>query len=228
MAASAAEGYDPGDIMDPPPPNSPEGHLAMFMPHSDWGQLSGRYRWDMRPPITEETTWDVVVQTDRANEQVTLSWPSLRELPKEYGIVLRDLDANVSRSMRTTSVYSYNSGANGGERHLQVVVSAQRPGAPQIAGFQFVPAKGPGGRGDVLFHVNMDCLVDINIRTITGRLVKSLSRGQHFATGQHSVYWDGRNDWGAVVPNGTYLGQIIARTEQGARSSALNRFVVLR
>jgi len=228
VGPGAADGFDANDIMDPPPPESPEGYLVMFFPHSDWGQFSGQYRWDLRGPITDEKTWDVMVQTNRPNEEVTLSWPNLRELPKECGIVLRDVDANVSRSMRTTTLYRYNSGVNAGARHFQVVVSAQQLAAPQITGFQFVPAKGRGGRGDVLFHVNMDCVVDLSIRNITGRLVKALSKGQQFTAGQHSVYWDGTNDWGAVVPNGTYLGEIVARTEGGERANALSRFVVLR
>ncbi len=228
VAPEAQDDYDPSDILDPPAPQALDGHLALFFPHSQWGERSGNFRCDFRAPGLAEQTWDVLVQTDRPNENVTLTWPSIKEVPKDYGIMLEDLDAQVSRSMRTTVSYTFNSGLTGGDRHLRIHVTSARAGEPRIADFQFVPARGAGAQGEMVFSLNVDAVVDLRIRNIAGRLVRQLARQQQCRAGRQVIPWDGRNEHGNVVPNGIYLGEIAARTEPGARATAIRTFVVVR
>jgi beta-glucanase (GH16 family) len=58
--------------------------------------------------------------------------------------------------------------------------------------------------------------VTLAVYTPTGRLVRSLVRGEVMAAGAHEVVWDGRNESGQVVATGVYL----CRLDAGQRSEA--------
>jgi hypothetical protein len=55
----------------------------------------------------------------------------------------------------------------------------------------------------------MKSLVQIDIYNIKGQLVRSLVDGE-FASGKHSVVWDGTDDGGRSVGSGVYLYRIVA------------------
>jgi len=61
--------------------------------------------------------------------------------------------------------------------------------------------------------------INIEIYNITGRLVKTLKRGDFSYTGKHIAIWDGQNDCGEDVPTGVYLAYI--RTERQQKSLKL-------
>jgi flagellar hook assembly protein FlgD len=42
---------------------------------------------------------------------------------------------------------------------------------------------------------------------VTGRLIKTLAN-REFAAGEHSLFWDGSNEDGQLVPRGVYFYQL--------------------
>jgi flagellar hook assembly protein FlgD len=57
-----------------------------------------------------------------------------------------------------------------------------------------------------------DSEVRIDIFTVSGERVRALYAGA-LAAAEKELVWDGRDDRGAVVPSGVYIG--VARTEHG-------------
>jgi len=51
--------------------------------------------------------------------------------------------------------------------------------------------------------------VGADVFNVAGRRVSRL-QGDHFGAGEHSLRWDGRDNWGARVPSGIYFVQISA------------------
>ena len=65
-----------------------------------------------------------------------------------------------------------------------------------------------------LFSVLNAVEVDVELLTLAGRRVRSLSGGVQ-GTGYHSLQWDGRDEANQLVAPGVYLARIEANTDRG-------------
>jgi hypothetical protein len=218
----AADGYGLEDIMSPPPPRSLQGHLELAFIHEDWDAASGRYLRDLRSPTGELHVWDVVVETDRANELVVVSWPTLTEVPRDVRLTLRDMDAGAVRLMRTSGSYAFNAGPAGAQRHLQVVASRAPAGGLRVDAVTYVPARGTGG--SLEFSVSTAAVVDVMVLNVSGRKVKAVAVGRAVGAGRNAIAWDGRTEAGTMAPDGPYVARITARTDDGGRYTATHAF----
>jgi hypothetical protein len=218
----AADGYGLEDVMSPPPPRSPQGHLDIAFVHDDWDAASGRYLRDLHPPARASHVWDVVVETDRANETVLVTWPDLAEVPKDVQLTLRDLDTGAVRLMRTSGSYSFSSGPGGAQRHLQVAAGAAPGSDLRIDAVAYAP--GRGGQGTLEFRVSVAAVVDVQVLNVGGRQVRSVVAGKALGAGRNAVVWDGRSDSGAAAPDGMYIAKITARTADRAQCTATHVF----
>jgi len=77
-------------------------------------------------------------------------------------------------------------------------------------------------------NLNSDLNVEVKVYTITGRLIKVINSNninQRFVT----IDWDGRDDDGDLIANGTYLYKLIVKTTDGQYSrSILGKLAVIR
>ena len=90
----------------------------------------------------------------------------------------------------------------------------------------FVPDEGSTTIGFVLPEV---ARVDIELFTITGDLIKTVTANDYRAAGAHqSDTWNGRNDGGREVVPGTYYCRITARYDSGRTESYRRKVAVLR
>jgi hypothetical protein len=80
------------------------------------------------------------------------------------------------------------------------------------------------------FNLPEAAVIDLEIFTITGDLVRTLAEGAHLAVGPHDddFTWDGKNGAGQMVVPGTYLCRIRAEYESGATGETLRRLAVIR
>jgi hypothetical protein len=58
---------------------------------------------------------------------------------------------------------------------------------------------------NIRFAIHEEGPVDLAIYDLSGRLVRTLLSGDQFATGEHSLPWDGRSDTGKALASGTYI-----------------------
>ncbi|MCJ7935121.1 MAG: type IX secretion system sortase PorU [Chryseobacterium sp.] len=93
----------------------------------------------------------------------------------------------------------------------------------------------------VQFEHNCDDILDVNVQiyTITGRLVRTLSQAvvaepflQGFRTPRQAIEWDGRDDFGATVAKGTYIFKIFAKSQNQEKckgsATAVEKMVLLK
>lgn len=93
----------------------------------------------------------------------------------------------------------------------------------------------------VQFEHNCDDILDVNVQiyTITGRLVRTLSQAvvaepflQGYRTPRQAIEWDGRDDFGATVAKGTYIFKIFAKSQNQEKckgsATAVEKMVLLK
>lgn len=129
----ATDGYDSGiDIPKPPAPQS--NFIEVFFPHAGWSAVLGnRYMRDIRAlkSLDEDSEqWDFSVNTDKVNQEVTLTFTEFLTIPSEYDITLVDISGETEQDLRQNPVYTYNSG-QGGEKDFYLIIGYQ-PTPPQI------------------------------------------------------------------------------------------------
>lgn len=210
VAADAAAVYDAHDRAQPP--RAPiDGYLEINFPHEDWGRFADRYRSDVRSRQAAQT-WEFEVDSDQAAGTIELSWPSLgAALPANLQVVLTDRATGQRKSMRHAASWSY--AADGNPHAFAIEVSRQADRAT-IGQLGFVA--GRGGTGSVSYTLSGPMSVTLEIRGGGGgRLVRRLVRGESRAEGNASEAWDGRDEQGRPVPNGTYTIQMIGVDELG-------------
>ncbi len=169
--------------------------------------------------------WEAVVTTSLPNTQVTVAAPDLSSVPADYAVVLTDKDTGKKTHLRTSSGYTFTSGADGAARHL-VLEIVPRAQCTLLSGVG-VQQSGPGGVV-VTFQLNGPAAVTAEVRNIAGRLVRRLVTDRAETAGTHSVSWNLTNSTGSAVPRGTYLVVLEARTEDGQQTKAVRPFSVNR
>ncbi len=93
----------------------------------------------------------------------------------------------------------------------------------------------------IQFEHNCDDILDVNVQiyTITGKLVKTISQTvvaepflQGYRTPMRAIEWDGKDDFGDAVGKGTYIFKIFARSQNQEKckggATAVEKMVLLR
>ncbi|MCX7597762.1 MAG: hypothetical protein N2512_02695, partial [Armatimonadetes bacterium] len=169
--------------------------------------------------------WELVCKTDQPNVQVTISAPDLSRVPKEYAVVLTDVDTGKKTYLRTSAGYTFTAGPDGAERRL-VLEIVPRSGAALVT--SVVVAQAGAGRVAVMYTLSAPAAVTAEVMNIAGRPVKRLAVDRAEAAGTHTLSWDLTNTAGSLVPRGTYLISVVARTEDGQQVKAVRPFAVSR
>lgn len=224
LDSSAQDGFDTRDV-DMPPAVGGRGGLRLAIAHNDWGTNSGYYLRDIRGAAARGGSWYVESACEDANQDVTLRW-NLRQAPADVQFTLVDLQTGVRRRMRTTTAYSYNTGAVGGVRAFQVLAERRSPGSLAVPMMTATPTRGRSVT--VAFWLTEAATVEVLIESPTGRRVRTLATGLAGAVGQNTVGWDGRDDQGRPVPAGQYRCRVLVHTDDGQQVVAERIVVVSR
>jgi hypothetical protein len=80
----------------------------------------------------------------------------------------------------------------------------------------------------VTFALASAAEVDAHVLNIAGRPVSRLCRARPCEPGTNTLLWNAQSDSGLPVPNGTYLVEVMARTQDGAQGRALTRVLIRR
>ena len=86
-----------------------------------------------------------------------------------------------------------------------------------------------GRQGAVVTYVlSAEAQVRARVMNIAGKPIRTLTRNATAAAGSNTLMWNLASDLNTRVPNGCYLVQIEASTQDGQRASALQTIVVER
>jgi hypothetical protein len=64
-----------------------------------------------------------------------------------------------------------------------------------------------GGDAKISFGITRKERVELKVYDVTGRLIKTLAN-REFTAGEHTLFWDGSNEDGQLVPRGVYFYQL--------------------
>jgi hypothetical protein len=88
---------------------------------------------------------------------------------------------------------------------------------------------GTDGYTTIAFNLSEDAVVDLEVFTITGELVKKILSGERRECGTHQdVTWSGLNGAGATVFTGTYFCRITARYTSGRTETFSRKISMVR
>jgi len=223
VSSRASDLYDASDVERPP---SHKDYVAISFPHRDWGVNSGSYMTDIRRAAGGDQTWEFEVASDQQSKDVVLTWPNLVDVPKSYTPKLVDIDAGVTKYMRTASSYRYSSGS-GGVRRFRIVAQAGKTGRLLVTGLSVNTSRALGG-ATVSYNLSTDATADVRIKSLAGRTVRSLAKGRGVTRGISGLSWNYRDEAGRAVPAGSYLLEVVATTPEGEIAKAVHPFLVAR
>ena len=209
-----------------PPKPTPYVSLGILSP-DDQGAQYAQYLL----PTGGTKQWDVVVNTDQPNADVTVTWPAVQPVPRNYRLVLTDKATGQTVDMRQNASYTFNSGRNAAARQL-TIAAAPTTTARRVS-FSNVFITPRTGRSDTAFEigytVSQDVKVEVSILGTNGRtlaLVGGATRAA--ASGDNHVVWNGRTATGQPVSAGVYVLQLKAVTTDGGVSRETRSFLVTR
>jgi hypothetical protein len=102
-------------------------------------------------------------------------------------------------------------------------VSTESPNNPLVS-FLALRSENPhrGGDAEIQFGITRKERVELKVYDVTGRLVKTLAN-REFAAGEHTIFWDGSNEDGALVARGVYFYQLRTPTFVSQKKLAVLR-----
>ncbi|GEM_PF-6505432 len=185
-----------------------------------------RYLVDTRSADPGAKTWSLTVLAEEPGAAVTVRWPGLSQtLPGDLVATLQDVAAGRQVYMRTSESYTFTSQA-GGTRELRITV---RQRAEATLGLTAAARSTARGGLEILYTLGNDALVDVEVRNIAGRVVRSLAQNRAAVEGQNTLMWNGLSEAGTAVPAGTYIVQVTARSpETGEQMSVIRTATVSR
>lgn len=199
------------DALDRPEP--PQfGNLSVYFPHENWGPVHRRYQSDFRPSISDGDTWDLEVSS-ASDVPVRLTFSGLDQVPEQYDVHLVDLEAGVSRDLRTTPAYSLVHRGNAPYR-LQLVVGERRYLEDQIDAYGLKPASieldqnypNPFNPATTIrFGIQQDATVSLKVYNLLGQVVATLVDQEFKQAGYHVAHWNAMADDGSGLASGVYI-----------------------
>ncbi|PIY48746.1 MAG: hypothetical protein COZ05_02320, partial [Armatimonadetes bacterium CG_4_10_14_3_um_filter_59_10] len=209
------------------PPAAPKGvdpygvELSFVRPERP--RDTGGYEIDLRTRATANETWHFDIITSARNQEISLQWPNLTSLPKQYRLRLIDTQTGTRRAMRTTSNYTFRSNTDGDtRRRFQVELVPASQGGIRISN---VSIGSPNSRSAtsgvrVSCAVSHDAALRARILTASGRIIQVLGPVSVKA-GINLLSWDMKNRLGALVPRGVYVIELVVEDEEGQAFKAV-------
>lgn len=213
---AATDGFDnPFDLLKPPPLG--ERYLYLSIPHPEWGPFGSRYGVDIRNQ-SRAGSWEFTVETNLANTEVTLRWPHLQRIARPVNPVLVDLQTQARRYLRTSSAYTFRTGAQGGAYRFRIEMGAIS-GLLRITNVQVQRGgRGVAGPYTISFTLTREAQVEVHI-VANGRRVRTLFNRASRSAEIQQVVWDGRDQRGIALPPGQYTVEIRATSPQDGQTA---------
>ena len=162
--------------------------------------------------------WTVAVRSNQPGQELSLSIPDLRQLPREMELYVTDTATGQRRYMRTSPALTFTTGDGVDEvRTFTIEALPQDSTSLRISAVSTDMRRADGC--EVRFALSRAASVEVRVLNAAGRVVATLAAIDGVA-GENPVRWNGRSDSGSAVPAGAYRLVIRGVTEEGEVSSA--------
>ncbi len=210
----------------PKPPKAGQ-YVTLGLSHSGLG-ITGLAQ-DLLP-IGGTRQWQVTVTTNQSKAPITIAWPNVSTVPKNYRLVLTDTVTNQNVDMRNQSSYEFTSAAADSTRSFTLTATPSNNRARVVVSNITVDNGRAGGRAagtsQIGFSVSADSQVDVSVLGSNGRMIALVSPGRAVTAGLNTVVWTGQDLNGHTVPGGTYILQIRAIDSGGNLTRQIVPFTV--
>ncbi len=215
-ASNAEDGEDRYDVSKAPPAPGSRVVLNVLGSH-------GKLAQDLRKgPLTARQVYNLDVIANEPNSDVRIEWPNLNDVPKGYVVTLRDVETQRQVYLRTTSGYTFNTGANT-VRRLQIIVD---PNGSRPLNVLVRAAKAQAGVGAVFtYSLTQDADVEAVILSPTGQVVRRFNV-KNSPAGVHTLNWDSKDSRGRSMGRGLYLLRLQAQTVDNQISQGVTTFTM--
>jgi hypothetical protein len=219
-APSAGDGLDARCDLQSPPPF--DGQPALRFSHRDWGADAGEYVSDFRSKGARGP-WRVRVSGVPKGAGARLRWPDLSQVPTHLRPVLIDRTRGREVYMRTAGGYEFS--GTGGPINLMIELRGESAATLAVTSLSSVRSR----RGAVItYSVSADAAVTARVLNLAGRPVRDLVANRSQTAGLSTLLWNLRSDAGSLVPNGTYLVELTARSPDGQATRGVTAVSVAR
>ena len=100
------------------------------------------------------------------------------------------------------------------------IVTSGTSGAVQVTGLSATPT---AAGAQLTFALPSAAQVQARVLNLAGRPVKTLCAMRDCEPGTNTLLWNATSDQGTRVPNGTYLVEVTAKTDEGESARAVAR-----
>ena len=196
------------------PPMAPKASLALSIASDKPGETRlAQSLLDNTGPMQ----WTIYVQNVK-QQQVTLTWPNMSQVPKNVAFRITDVATGTSRNMRQTSGYTFTAAAN---TSRQFTVQATAGTASKAIIGNVVVSQGKGLDRNAPFTISYtlsaDATTTIRILGANGQEVYTATRGRADVAGENTATWAMRDNANRAVAPGIYRVEITAETTDGER-----------
>lgn len=224
VSSKASDGVDTRDVAKPPMPSP---YLSCGIDNSGWTRSAGLYAQDIRSE-TATNTWPMVVTTDQANQDVTVSWAPVGTLPRNVKLVIKDEVSGQSIDMRTRSCTTFKSSDAGTTRKFTITSKPVVGTALRVSNMAVrTSGSRASGAANISFTISADASYDVNVLSASGKVMATVG-SRAASAGSVRLVWNGRDSSGRSLPAGTYLVQVRARTSDGEAVRVIQPFALVR
>ena len=177
------------------------------------------YAQDLRP-LGGTQTWDVAVAGSQPNTDVTVTWPEVHTMPRNYQLILTDKETGRTLDMRSQTTYHFNSGPNAQGRALTVTVAPAN--TVNHVAFNSVVVTPRGGKAtgtaaiyQIDYNLSGSAQVDVSILGTGGRVLAAVDQGRAVTVGDNHVVWNGRDSQNRTMAAGSYIVRLRAVSADG-------------
>jgi len=219
MSPTSKDGVDARDILKPP---AVAGRVSVAFVGTEDGAA---YAQDVRAASAGRREWRLNVVSARPNEDVTLSWPGMASVPRQWELFVSDPATGQRHRMRQVSSLRVNTGSTA-TRSLTIVAEPRGQGAFRITSAMVV-SRGAGS-ATVAFSASQTADVAVRVLRGNGEVVRTLTTRAVSAGAEQRLTWDYRDVRGVSIPSGTYLIEVKGVASDGQTDRRLVPHVVVR
>ena len=178
------------------------------------------YMQDIRSASGTQS-WNLEVTTDKSTgAPVTVSWPGIVHVPRNYALTLTDPSTGAVVDMRRNSSYQVSMPVGTVTRSLTVSVSPDPSmGRAVLSGLtinELATARGTAGHTfDIAYNISRSAQVTVSVVGLNGGNLGEISNTRAASVGTNHVTWNAADGNGRLLPAGVYTIVVRAITSSG-------------
>jgi hypothetical protein len=202
------------DQFDVPKPPVIDDNLILAFKHPEWDEPEIFYSTEVQPPNESGNVWDFYVSSRLEKSKIQLTFSNLSSVPEASNVYLICDALNLFQDLRVKNNITYPNPTPTDQVHFKILVGTNQFIAENKALSSVLPKDyalsinfpNPFTHSTTIeYTIPRQDLVTIEIYNILGHLVKKIEKKSLKPAGQYQVLWDGLDESGEMVGNGTYF-----------------------